>query len=123
MGCRACAAASAAYQKKKATEFRKTRNIVAPTPVAPVSKAVAPVPVVAKAAPVPVTPKAAPVAVSKVVVPAPVIVVAKPAPKPIVKPKLIRVKPSPQAIELAKQASKRRKLLEDYKKNKIAHKK
>ncbi len=116
MGCKACAAASAAYQKKKAAEFRKTRNIVAPTPVAKATPTPTPI---AKAVPAP-----APVAKAVApVVPAPVIVVAKPAAKPIAKPKLIRVKPSPQAIELAKQASKRRKLLEDYKKNKIAHKK
>jgi hypothetical protein len=118
MGCKACAAASAAYQKKKATEFRKSRNIVVPTPVAKAAPGPVPAPAPVARAPTPVVP--APVLV---VAKAPVVVVAKAPVKPVAKPKLIRVKPSPQAIELAKQASKRRKLLEDYKKNKIAHKK
>lgn len=114
MGCKACAAAAAAYQKKKAADYRKDRKIV---PVAPT------------------TPKAVPKAVPKPVVPAPrvvpaptIVVTAVAAPKAVPTPKgpakkAIRVKPSPQAIALAKQAAKRRKLLEDYKKNKVAHKK
>ena len=113
MGCKACAAAAAAYQKKKAADYRKDRKIVpAATPKA-----------VPKAIPKPVAPPA------PRVVPAPTVVVAAvtvpkavPTPKGPAK-KAIRVKPSPQAIALAKQAAKRRKLLEDYKRNKVAHKK